>query len=128
MVSILIVLSIFVAIAVGYKFKINVGLIATAFAYIFGCFVLGMKTSAVIGLWPTSLFFFIMIASFFYGIAVTNGTLGLLTEHTIYAFRGQPWLIPIVMWVACFAISGLGPGPTTVFAFMPAIILILILN
>lgn len=123
MVSILIVLSIFVAIAVGYKFKINVGLIAAAFAYIFGSFVLHMKSSAVIGLWPTSLFFFIMMASFFYGIAVTNGTLGLLTEHTIYAFRNQPWLIPIVMWVACFAISGLGPGPTTVFAFMPAIIL-----
>ncbi len=123
MVSILIVLSIFVAIAVGYKSKINVGLIAAAFAYIFGSFVLGMKSSAVIALWPTSLFFFIMMASFFYGIAVTNGTLALLTEHTIYAFRNQPWLIAIVMWVACFAISGLGPGPTTVFAFMPAIIL-----
>lgn len=123
MVSFLIVLSIFVAVAVGYKTKVNVGLIAIAFSYIFGAFVLKMKTSAIIALWPTSLFFFIMMASFFYGIAVTNGTLGLLSEHFIYAFRNRPYLIPIMMWVICFALSGLGPGPTTIFAFMPAIIL-----
>ena len=71
MVSLLIVLSIFVAVAVGYKTKINVGLIAIAFSYIFGSFILGMKPSAIIGMWPNSLFFFIMMASFFYGIAVT---------------------------------------------------------
>lgn len=123
MISLLIVLSIFVAVAVGYKTKINVGLIAIAFSYIFGSFVLGMKPSAIIGMWPNSLFFFIMMASFFYGIAVTNGTLGLISEHAIYAFRNRPYIIPIMMWVSCFVLSGLGPGPTTIFAFMPAIIL-----
>lgn len=123
MVSLLIVLSIFVAVAIGYKRKINVGLIAIAFSYIFGAFVLGMKPSQIIALWPTSLFFFIMMASFFYGIAVTNGTLGLLSEHAIYAFRNHPYLIPVMMWLSCFVLSGLGPGPTTIFAFMPAIIL-----
>jgi len=123
MTSLLIVLSIFVAVAIGYKRKINVGLIAIAFSYIFGAFVLGMKTKEIIALWPTSLFFFIMMASFFYGIAVTNGTLGLLSEHAIYAFRNHPYLIPVMMWLSCFVLSGLGPGPTTIFAFMPAIIL-----
>lgn len=123
MISLLIVLSIFVAVAIGYKKKINVGLIAIAFSYIFGCFVLGMKPKEIIALWPTSLFFFIMMASFFYGIAVTNGTLGLLSEHAIYAFRNRPYLIPVMMWLSCFILSGLGPGPTTIFAFMPAIIL-----
>ena len=123
MVSLWIVLSIFVAVAIGYRLKINVGVIAIAFSYLFGCFVLGLSTKEVIGLWPTSLFFFIMMASFFYGIAVTNGTLGLLSEHAIYLFRNRPWAIPVVMWLACFVISGLGPGPTTVFAFMPAIVL-----
>lgn len=123
MVSLLIVLSIFVAVAIGYRTKINVGLIAIAFSYIFGAFVLGMKPSQIISLWPNSLFFFIMMASFFYGIAVTNGTLGLLSEHAIYAFRNRPYLIPVMMWLSCFVLSGLGPGPTTIFAFMPAIIL-----
>lgn len=123
MISLLIILSIFLAVAIGYKSKINVGIIAIGFAYIFGCFVLGMKAKEVIALWPTSLFFFIMMASFFYGIAVTNGTLTLFSEHAIYMFRSRPWFIPIMMWLACFVISGLGPGPTTVFAFMPAIVL-----
>lgn len=123
MLSLFIVLSIVVAVAIGYKTKINVGLFAISFAYIFGCFFLGMKPSAVIALWPTSLFFFIAMASFFYGIAVTNGTLGLLSEHAIYAFRNHPYLIPVMMWLSCFILSGLGPGPTTIFAFMPAIIL-----
>ena len=40
MLSLIIVLSIFVAVAIGYKAKINVGIIAIAFAYIFGVFVL----------------------------------------------------------------------------------------
>ena len=123
MLSLLIVLSIFAAIAIGYKLKINVGLPAIAFAYIFGCFVMGMKTKEVIALWPTNLFFFLVMASFFYGLAVTNGTLSLLSEHAIYICRNRPWTIPAVMWLACFGISGLGPGPTTVFAFMPAIVL-----
>ena len=123
MLSIFILLSLVVAVLIGYKKKINVGLIAISFAYIFGCYALGMKTSAVIAMWPTSLFFFIVMASFFYGVAVTNGTLELVSEHAIYAFHSRPWLIPIVMWIACFAVSGLGPGPTTVFAFMPAIVL-----
>ena len=123
MLSLFIILSIAIAVVIGFKMKVNVGLITIAFAYIFGCYVLGMKTSAVIALWPTSLFFFIMTASFFYGIAVTNGTLALFSEHVIYAFRSMPWIIPIVMWAVCFAVSGLGPGPTTVFAFMPAIVL-----
>lgn len=124
MVSLLILLSIVAAVLIGYKCNINVGLIAVGFSYIFGCYVLGMKTSAIIALWPTSLFFFILMASFFYGIAVTNGTLALLSEHIIYCLRNIPWMIPIMMWLICFGISGLGPGPTTVFAFMPAIVLV----
>lgn len=123
MTSLIIVMSIFVAVGIGYALKINVGVLGIAFSYIFGCFMLGMKASAVISAWPTGLFFFIMMASFFYGIAVTNGTLTLFTEHAIYKFRNHAWFIPILMWITCFVISGLGPGPTTVFAFMPAIVL-----
>jgi len=121
--SLIIILSIFVAVAVGYKLKLNVGVISIALSYIFGVFCLGMKPGAIIALWPTGLFFFIMMSSFFYGLAVTNGTLGLLSEHAIYTFRNHPWFLPVVMWLASFGISGLGAGGTTTFAFMPAIVL-----
>ena len=123
MLSLTIIFSIFVAVAIGYKFKLNVGVISIALAYLFGVFCLGMKPTTIIGLWPTGLFFFIMMSTFFYGLAATNGTLGLLSEHAIYSFRNHPWFLPIVMWLASFVISGLGAGGTTTFAFMPAIVL-----
>lgn len=124
MTSSLIIISIFVAVAIGYKSKINVGIIAMAFAYIFGSFVLNLKTSEIIAFWPTSLFYFILMVSFFYGIAMTNGTLNLVAENAIYAFRNKPWFIPILLWLISFGISGLGPGPVTVFAFMAPIVMV----
>jgi di/tricarboxylate transporter len=124
MTSALIIISIFVAVAIGYKSKINVGVIAMAFAYIFGSFVLNLKTSEIIAFWPTSLFYFILMVSFFYGIAMTNGTLNLVAENAIYAFRNKPWFIPILLWLISFGISGLGPGPVTVFAFMAPIVMV----
>ncbi|MCB6346893.1 SLC13 family permease [Clostridium sp. AF18-27] len=123
MTSYLIILSIFISVAIGYKCKINVGIIAMAFAYIFGCFVLGLKSSAVIAMWPTSLFYFILMVSFFYGIAMTNGTLMLIAENAIYLCRNRAWFIPILLWLISFGISGLGPGPVTVFAFMAPLVM-----
>ena len=43
MLSILIVASIAVSVAVGYKTKFNTGLLAILFAYLIGCFGLGMS-------------------------------------------------------------------------------------
>ena len=123
MTSYLIILSIFISVAIGYKCKINVGIIAMAFAYIFGCFVLGLKSSAVIAMWPSSLFYFILMVSFFYGIAMTNGTLMLIAENAIYLCRNRAWFIPILLWLISFGISGLGPGPVTVFAFMAPLVM-----
>lgn len=42
MLSILIVLAIAVAIAIGYRTKYNTGLFAIAFAFLIGCFAMGL--------------------------------------------------------------------------------------
>ena len=42
--SILIIATIALAVVLGYKTKINTGFFCIAFAYIIGCFMLGMKT------------------------------------------------------------------------------------
>ena len=54
MLSALIIASIAISVAIGYKTKYNTGLFAIVFAYLIGCFALGMKTKAVIGTWPVS--------------------------------------------------------------------------
>ncbi|MCI6887211.1 MAG: SLC13 family permease, partial [Lachnospiraceae bacterium] len=52
MLSALIIGSIAVSVAIGYKTKINTGFFAIMFAYLIGCFVMGMKAKEVIGGWP----------------------------------------------------------------------------
>ena len=75
MLSALIIASIAISVAIGYKTKYNTGLFAIVFAYLIGCFALGMKTKAVIGTWPVSTMFVIFSVSLFYNFALVNGTL-----------------------------------------------------
>ena len=75
MLSIIIILSIALAIFLGYRTKINTGLFCIVFAYIIGCFVMGLKPKQIIGFWPTSTMFVILSVSLFYNFAAINGTL-----------------------------------------------------
>lgn len=52
--SVLIILAIVLAVYLGYKTKINTGFFCIAFAYIIGCFLVGLKTKELIAMWPTS--------------------------------------------------------------------------
>ena len=72
MLSALIIASIAISVAIGYKTKYNTGLFAIVFAYLIGCFALGMKTKAVIGTWPVSTMFVIFSVSLFYNFALVK--------------------------------------------------------
>ena len=65
MLSVVIVGAIAVSVAIGYKTKYNTGLFAIVFAYLIGCFALGMKPKAVIAEWPVSTMFVIFSVSLF---------------------------------------------------------------
>jgi hypothetical protein len=79
-VSLLIILAIILSILLGEKFNINTGLIALAFAYLIGCFVLGMSVKDLLATWPTQLFLVIFSVSLFFNFAVVNGTLNKLAD------------------------------------------------
>ena len=68
MLSAAIIFAIALAIFLGYKTKINTGLFCIVFAYIIGCFVMGLKPKQVIGYWPTSTMFVILSVSLFYNL------------------------------------------------------------
>ena len=57
MLSAAIIFAIALAIFLGYKTKINTGLFCIVFAYIIGCFVMGLKPKQVIAYWPTNTMF-----------------------------------------------------------------------
>ena len=74
MLSAAIIFAIALAIFLGYKTKINTGLFCIVFAYIIGCFVMGLKPKQVIAYWPTNTMFVILSVSLFYNFAAINGT------------------------------------------------------
>ena len=66
MISLIVVLAIALSIALGYKTKINTGFFAIVFAYIIGCFCLGLKSKDIVAMWPIQIFFVIFGVSLFY--------------------------------------------------------------
>lgn len=123
--SLIIILAIVAAIALGYITRINIGLFAIAFAYILGCFFMDMKPGEIIALWPLKIFFVIFAVCLFYSFAMVNGTLEKLAEHLLYYCRNAPWLLPYAIYLTSTVIAGMGAGYYTVLAFMAPITLIL---
>lgn len=120
--SIWIILSIVASIVLGYMLKINVGLFGMIFAFLFGVFGLGMTTNQVTGTFVLPLFFTIFTIIFFYGFAINNGTLELISKKVVIAFQKWPWAIPFICYFLCCFMSGIGPGPWAVFAFMSPLV------
>ena len=125
MMSIIVVAAIVVAVALGYKTKINIGLFAIAFAYLIGCFGMGLSPSDVINMWPLKIFFIIFSVCLFYSFATVNGTLEKLAEHLIYHCRKMPQLLPFAVFFTATVIAAMGAGYYTVLAFMAPITLLL---
>ncbi|WP_223162217.1 SLC13 family permease [Salinicola halophyticus] len=123
--SLLVVGAIIVSIILGYRTRINIGLFAIAFAYLIGCFGLGLSPKEVIAMWPLKIFFIIFSVCLFYSFAIVNGTLEKLAEHLMYRCRHFPHLLPFAIFLAAVVISALGAGYYTVLAFMAPITLLL---
>ncbi|EPQ6278606.1 SLC13 family permease, partial [Acinetobacter baumannii] len=109
----------------GYKTKINIGFFTIAFAYLIGCFGMGLKPSEVIELWPVKIFFIILSVTLFYNFALANGALEKLASHLLYKCRKFPQFLPLAIFFAATIIAGLGAGFYTVLAFMAPITLLL---
>ncbi|MCH2001104.1 SLC13 family permease [Acinetobacter seifertii] len=121
----LMLIALAVSIGLGYKTKINIGFFAIAFAYLIGCFGMGLKPSEVIELWPVKIFFIILSVTLFYNFALANGALEKLASHLLYKCRKFPQFLPLAIFFAATIIASLGAGFYTVLAFMAPITLLL---
>lgn len=111
-------IAIILAIIIGWKFKVNAGIIAMGFAFLIGVLMVdGGKVSAVIGYWPTNIVFYLLAIALFFNYATSNGTMDLLAKNLLYALNGNAKLIPWVITVVCAVVAFLGAGAST-----PAII------
>ncbi|MFW2059279.1 SLC13 family permease [Acinetobacter baumannii] len=121
----LMLMALAVSIGLGYKTKINIGFFTIAFAYLIGCFGMGLKPSEVIELWPVKIFFIILSVTLFYNFALANGALEKLASHLLYKCRKFPQFLPLAIFFAATIIAGLGAGFYTLLAFMAPITLLL---
>ncbi len=117
----LILVAVLVSIAIGFKFKINTGIVAMVFAYIIGCFIMNLRVSEVVAMWPTKIAFMLMSITLFYGYAVENGTLKMMADKMLYVVKDVAWAVPIAIYVICTVLAGIGAGAPAVTAFMAPI-------
>lgn len=106
--------AIILAIVLGNKFKINMGVLGACFAMLIGQIFLDMKVGNVISLWPIKITFYLTVVTFFYGFAVKNGTMKTLGEMIIYKIRGRAALVLPISVLACALLGFCGVQSTTV--------------
>ncbi|WP_373683514.1 SLC13 family permease [Acinetobacter sp. YH16058] len=123
--TLLILMALALSIGLGYITKINIGFFTIVFAYLIGCFGMGLKPAEVIELWPVKIFFIILSVTLFYNFALANGALEKLASHLLYKCRRFPQFLPLAIFLASTVIAGLGAGFYTVLAFMAPITLLL---
>lgn len=99
---------------ISYRRKLNIGVLAAAAAYGIGCFYMKLPVRELIGMISVNTLFSIIGITFFYGIAIENGTMELLTYKILYRMRNHAALLPLALLSMAFLISGagLGAGPT----------------
>ena len=109
--------AIFISILIGWKYKLNTGIIAMAFAYMIGYFGLGLSVNDVIKFWPVNIVFYLLSIALLFNYATINGTMDSLGKKLLYWMGGNAKAIPLAIALVCAVIGGLGAGAST-----PAII------
>lgn len=110
-------LAIVCAIFIGWKKKMNAGIIAIVFAFFIQVFLLNGSINDVIAAWPSNIVFYLISISLFFNYATSNGTMNLLATKLLYRLNGKNYLIPWVITMVCALVAFLGAGAST-----PAII------
>ncbi|CAG5637452.1 membrane protein [Streptococcus pneumoniae] len=116
MIHLIMISAIALAIGIGYRTKINIGLLAIAFSYLIATTLMGLSPKELLHFWPTSLFFTIFSVSLFYNVATTNGTLDVLAQHILYRTRTHPNALYMILYLMATLLSALGAGFFTTMA------------
>jgi di/tricarboxylate transporter len=98
--------------------RLNVGLLALAFAWIIGVYVGGMTLDQVLSGFPVPLFLTLAGVTLLFTQAHVNGTLERLAGQAVRLCRGNVGLIPVMFFFMSMALSTLGAGSISTAAFM----------
>ena len=99
-----------VAIVVSCFTRMNVGVLAVAFAWIVGVYFGGMRLDDVLSGFPIQLFLTLAGVTLLFTQAQLNGTLDKIAHRSVRLCRGNAGLIPVTFFLLGAAIASLGPG------------------
>jgi Na+/H+ antiporter NhaD/arsenite permease-like protein len=102
--------ALFVAIIISCFTRLNVGVVAVAFAWIVGVYFGSMRLDAVLSGFPIQLFLTLAGVTLIFTQAQLNGTLDKIAHRSVRLCRGNTGLIPVSFFVLGAAIASLGPG------------------
>lgn len=109
-VTALVIIALVFSIVLGNIKKVNVGIIALACAWIIGCWLGGNFASAVTAMFPIKVVMYLICITFFYGFAISNGTMQKIGDKIMYLFRNKVMLIPFAIPLGAMIIAGAGGG------------------
>ena len=110
--------ALFVAIVVSCFTRLNVGVLAVAFAWIVGVYFGGMRIEDVLAGFPIQLFLTLVGVTMLFTQAQLNGTLDQVAHRSVRLCRGNTGLIPVTFFLLGLGIASLGPGNVATAAML----------
>lgn len=98
--------------------RINVGVLAVAFAAAIGVGVAGWKPEQVMAVFPSSLFLTLVGVTLLFGVLQTNGTMAAVTQGGVHLLGGRAAALPLMLFALACAISTAGPGSIATAALL----------
>lgn len=117
--AVITIVCLIVAIAIGFFRQLNVGILSIMGAFIVG-HMMGLNDKQIISGFNGNLFVTLMGVTFLFSILNSNGTIQLLATRSVSLVGSHNWLIPIVIFLTGYIMTGLGPGAIPMLAIMPA--------
>jgi len=116
--AILSLIALLVAIAISMATKLNVGVMAMAFAWLIGVYVADFRPEQVAAGFPSTLFLTLTGVTLLFALAESNGTLERLAHRAVGLARGQTRLIPAILFFVAFLLASVGPGALITVALL----------
>jgi di/tricarboxylate transporter len=110
-----------VAISLSIATRVNVGLIAIAFAWLIGVYVADLGADAVMRGFPATLFLTLAGVTLLFAAAEDNGTLERLAQRALSFARGDSRVVLVLLFVISGVIASVGPGALVTVALVAPI-------
>ncbi|OFW16992.1 MAG: hypothetical protein A3F70_17555 [Acidobacteria bacterium RIFCSPLOWO2_12_FULL_67_14] len=111
-------LALLTAIVVSCVSRLNVGILAVAFAWIVGVYFGGMSLGDVVAGFPVQLFLTLTGVTLLFTQAQLNGTLDKIAHQAVRVCRGNTGFIPVSFFLLGSGIASLGPGNISTAALL----------